>query len=101
VIAAEFSLFGETSGTIQTQKDWEVNCGIVCGGWPGFAFGDLARGWTIKFICLKRNNPWSDFIRIWFPNSIILIVDDNLSPSIVQQGMSVWFSDIDLPRSLQ
>jgi hypothetical protein len=54
-----------------------------------------------KIYMSKRNNPWSDFIRIWFPNSTILIVDDNLSPSIVQQGMLVWFSDIDPPRSLQ
>jgi len=100
VLASEVSLFGETSGVLQIQHGCEVDCGVICSGWPTFVFGAVARGWNVQFICLK-NNEWSDLINNWFPNSTVLIVDDNFNPSIVQQGVSIWFSDIDPPRILQ
>jgi len=44
VIASDVSLFGETSGILRVQQDRVVDCGVVCGGWPSFAFGAVARG---------------------------------------------------------
>jgi hypothetical protein len=100
VIASDVSLFGETSGILRVQQDRVVDCGVVCGGWPSFAFGAVARGWNLKFICLK-NNEWSNYIHLWFPNSVVLNIDNNFNSSILQQGVAVWFSDIDPPRLLQ
>jgi hypothetical protein len=102
VLTSDVSLFGETSGMLRIQKDRVVDCGIICGGWPSFAFGAIARGWNLQFICLK-NNKWSNYFHLWFPNSVILNIDNKFNSSILRQGMSLclWFSDIDPSRSLQ
>jgi len=96
---SDVSLFGEISGVLHLDLTRRIDCGMVCGGWPTFAFAAVARGWNIKFICLK-NNEWSAYFPLWFRTSIIIDIDAFANPAIIQQGVTIWFSDIDPPRCL-
>jgi hypothetical protein len=99
VSVADYSKYGVTKGVMVQGTEVKPLCGIICKGWPSWAFGATLRGWNVNIIIMKES-VWSKRIKIWFANA--LVVDPSQCANYLHclTKIDAWFSDIDPPRCL-
>jgi hypothetical protein len=98
-IPAPYAAYGMVTGQLSTSLDLAPSCGIISSGWPSWAISANFRGWNVKVI-IHKQSMWSHRLVLWFPNAMVLDVNDVPDHLIQSLGLGHWFCDVNPPRKL-
>jgi hypothetical protein len=98
-IETDYAKHGVTKGVMTIEAEDKTFCGIICKGWPTWAFGATLRGWTVVTI-ITKDTTWKKLSRRLFPNAVVMDGTQGTKASLQFTKIDYWFSDIDPPRCL-
>jgi hypothetical protein len=96
MLQSEYALYGITEGIMSINCDLHLTCGVVCSGWPSWAFGVQARRIEVQFFVFK-DNAWRHLIWVWFPHAGIFVYDKSFLWIPVINTVDIWLSDTNIP----
>ncbi len=99
LLQASYAKYGVTAGVVQVIEGVVLSCGVICRGWPSWAFGAALRGWEVSFLLVK-DSDWVKELAGWFPRASMHVYKKEFKLPIQFTKLNYWFSDSDPPRSL-
>jgi hypothetical protein len=96
---SNYSKYGTTTGVLTIDTSITPSCGLLCAGWPSWAFALTIRGWRVELIILKES-PWLEALKVWLPDTQVLTYVSGDKRLGGYAKIRNWFCDVEPPRSL-
>jgi hypothetical protein len=96
----EYAKYGIVTGSIG-RSSFDLTCIIISKGWPGWAFGALAAGFTIQTV-IMLDTQWLPAAQRLLPSTSFMSYSaDTLNSRLLLHPVDVVFSDSDHPGNLR